>query len=287
MVPLSSKAPNISRADMPADPAAYATNIARQLNVGVSSVSFVEVDSAEELRQGIAAMRFKANGGVRPEDVGNAPKYWGISEAEYRRKADVWPLNPNGELVAYAIVENGKTIATTAFGVEQGSGSRPFATSTPLRIASVTCICCMPNTRVYRVAPIAQIQPRSCKSAMTAEPHGNLQLLFTQLALLLADNGIRKLSLTPLTVRQYMPHSCRIIRVTSLLPNLQTLALRGLTSPPIAPTPAPTNPSWLCADRMSTLFTITHRPSGQPTHMMAGRHSPRSKLIRTASWAGH
>ena len=40
MVPLSSKAPNISRADMPADPAAYATNIARQLNVGVSSVSF-------------------------------------------------------------------------------------------------------------------------------------------------------------------------------------------------------------------------------------------------------
>jgi CubicO group peptidase (beta-lactamase class C family) len=40
--------------------------------------------------------------------------------------------------LAYAIVENGKTIATTAFGVEQGSGGRPFATSTPLRIASVT-----------------------------------------------------------------------------------------------------------------------------------------------------
>lgn len=111
MVPLSSKAPNISSPTMPADPAAYATNIARQLNVGVSVVSFVEVDSAEELRQGIAAMRFKANGGVRPEDVGNAPKYWGISEAEYRRKADVWPLNPQGELVVWAIIETKEGLA--------------------------------------------------------------------------------------------------------------------------------------------------------------------------------
>jgi 4-hydroxy-2-oxoheptanedioate aldolase len=111
MVPLSSKAPNISRADMPADPAAYATNIARQLNTGVSSVSFVEVDSAEELRLGIAAMRFKANGGIRPDDVGNAPKYWGITEAEYRRKADVWPLNPQGELVVWAIIETKEGLA--------------------------------------------------------------------------------------------------------------------------------------------------------------------------------
>ncbi len=104
-VPINSKAPNISSADMPADPAKYVTNISRQLNVGVSTFSFVEVDNAEELRQGIAAMRFKSNGGVRPDDVGNAPKYWGISEAEYRKRADVWPLNPDGDLVVMAIIE--------------------------------------------------------------------------------------------------------------------------------------------------------------------------------------
>jgi len=56
-------------------------------------------------------MRFKANGGVRPEDVGNAPKYWGISEAEYRRTADVWPLNPQGELVVWAIIETKEGLA--------------------------------------------------------------------------------------------------------------------------------------------------------------------------------
>ena len=110
-MPVNSKAPNISSPDMPADPAKYVTNISRQLNVGVSTFSFVEVDNAEELRQGIAAMRFKSNGGVRPDDVGNAPRYWGISEAEYRKRADVWPLNPQGDLVVMAIIETKEGLA--------------------------------------------------------------------------------------------------------------------------------------------------------------------------------
>jgi 2-keto-3-deoxy-L-rhamnonate aldolase RhmA len=104
-MPIHSKAGNISSAEMPADPARYGANIARQLNVGVSTLAFVEVDNAEELRQGIAAMRFKSKGGIRPNDVGDAPKYWGISEAEYRKRADVWPLNPEGDLLVLAIVE--------------------------------------------------------------------------------------------------------------------------------------------------------------------------------------
>lgn len=111
LVPINSKAPNISRADLPADPANYVTNISRQLNAGVSVISFVEVDNAEELRLGIAAMRFKSKGGTRPDEIGNAPKYWGLTEAEYRRKADVWPLNPEGELVVWAIVETKEGLA--------------------------------------------------------------------------------------------------------------------------------------------------------------------------------
>ena len=112
IMPVTSKAPNISAPDMPADPAKYATNIARQLNVGISSIAFVEVDSAEELRQGIAAMRFKSKGGLRPDDdLGMAPKYWGISEPDYRKRADVWPLNPEGDLVVWAIVETKEGLA--------------------------------------------------------------------------------------------------------------------------------------------------------------------------------
>ncbi|HET9370453.1 MAG TPA: aldolase/citrate lyase family protein [Vicinamibacterales bacterium] len=105
LVPVNVKAPNISAADRPADPAKYVSDISKQLNAGVSSISFVEVDSAEELRQGIAAMRFKSKGGTRPEEIGSAAKYWGLTDAEYRRRADVWPLNPEGELVVWAIIE--------------------------------------------------------------------------------------------------------------------------------------------------------------------------------------
>jgi 2-keto-3-deoxy-L-rhamnonate aldolase RhmA len=112
LMPINSKGPNITSSDKTIDPATtYIANISRQLNAGVSSIAFVEVDNAEDLRQGIAAMRFKSKGGTRPDDVGNAPKYWGLSEAEYRRRADVFPLNPEGELVVWAIVETKEGLA--------------------------------------------------------------------------------------------------------------------------------------------------------------------------------
>jgi len=105
--PMIVKAPEIAP-----DPKAAAANIARQLNQGVSGVMLVTVETAEEARQGIAAMRFVSKGGTRPEgDLGIAPAAWGFSEAEYRRKADVWPLNPDGELINWTIVESKRGLA--------------------------------------------------------------------------------------------------------------------------------------------------------------------------------
>lgn len=80
--------------------------IAKQLNLGVSAIVFVGVESPEEVKAGLAAMRFKSKGGVRPDDVGNAPGFWGLSEKDYKAKADVWPLDPKGELVNFTIVES-------------------------------------------------------------------------------------------------------------------------------------------------------------------------------------
>jgi 4-hydroxy-2-oxoheptanedioate aldolase len=88
------------------DPAKAVQHIDDQLNLGVSGVVFVGVESPDEVKTGLAAMRFKSRGGTRSEDVGNAPAYWGMSEKDYREKADVWPLNPNGELVNFTIVES-------------------------------------------------------------------------------------------------------------------------------------------------------------------------------------
>ena len=39
------------------------------------------------------------------------PAVWGMSEAEYRRKADLWPLNPDGELINWTIVESKEGLA--------------------------------------------------------------------------------------------------------------------------------------------------------------------------------
>lgn len=88
-----------------------AESIAKQLNLGVSGIMFVSVESAAEAQAGINAMRFKSKGGTRPDDVGQAPALWGISEKEYREKADLWPLNPNGELINWTIIESKEGLA--------------------------------------------------------------------------------------------------------------------------------------------------------------------------------
>ncbi len=83
-----------------------AENIGKQLNMGVTGIMFVSVESAAEAKLGIDAMRFKSKGGTRSENVGNAPAFWGMSEKDYKEKADLWPLNPNGELVNWTIIES-------------------------------------------------------------------------------------------------------------------------------------------------------------------------------------
>jgi 2-keto-3-deoxy-L-rhamnonate aldolase RhmA len=105
-LPVSAKTPPIAP-----DPALAAARIARQLDLGVSTIVFVDVESAAELEQGLAAMRFAERGGTRPAAVGSAPAFWGVSESEYRRRADLWPLAPEGELTAWAIVESREGLA--------------------------------------------------------------------------------------------------------------------------------------------------------------------------------
>lgn len=99
--PLVVKTPRIAP-----DAAKATDSIRRQLNLGVSGIVFVDVESADEVRRGLAAMRFKSKDGTRPDDVGSAPAYWGLSERAYRARADLWPLDPDGELVGWAIVES-------------------------------------------------------------------------------------------------------------------------------------------------------------------------------------
>jgi 4-hydroxy-2-oxoheptanedioate aldolase len=100
------------------DPAAARQRTAEMLNLGVQAIVFPDMESAEEANQAIASMRYaqppgskyKEPAGVRPEGDGDAPAFWGLSDDEYKRKADVYPINPDGELASIFIVESVKGI---------------------------------------------------------------------------------------------------------------------------------------------------------------------------------
>jgi 2-keto-3-deoxy-L-rhamnonate aldolase RhmA len=94
------------------DPAAARRRTAEILNLGAQAIVFPGMESREEAEQAIASMRF-APSGVRPDDAGEAPAYWGMSAQEYKKRADVYPINPDGELISFFIVESEKGIANS------------------------------------------------------------------------------------------------------------------------------------------------------------------------------
>jgi len=86
--------------------------IIRQLNAGHVNVNAEQVESAQEVRDVIKAMRFASAGGTRPDTgLAAAAAYWGLTVAQYKQKADVWPLNKRGELFLSVIIESKEGIA--------------------------------------------------------------------------------------------------------------------------------------------------------------------------------
>jgi len=70
------------------------------LATGVHGILLCHADAPGAVRAFVEAVRFPANGGRRGVH-GNptAARIWGVTPDEYADKADVWPLNPNGELL--------------------------------------------------------------------------------------------------------------------------------------------------------------------------------------------
>src|SRR4249919_3575605 len=70
------------------------------LATGVHGILLCHADTPGAVRAFVEAVRFPAFGGRRGVH-GNptAARIWGITADEYGERADVWPLNPNGELL--------------------------------------------------------------------------------------------------------------------------------------------------------------------------------------------
>ena len=82
------------------------TAIERQLNAGHVNISMEAVESPQEVRDVIKAMRLTSAGGTRPETGLEKAADYCLSVDEDKKKADVWPLNKNGELLITVIIES-------------------------------------------------------------------------------------------------------------------------------------------------------------------------------------
>src|SRR5580693_1008236 len=87
--------------------------VKQALDMGLMGIIFNGVDNKEQMIRLIQYMRYPQQktspyqkpSGLRGYSPGNATFAWGISAAEYERHADVWPLNPEGDLLAIAMIE--------------------------------------------------------------------------------------------------------------------------------------------------------------------------------------
>jgi 4-hydroxy-2-oxoheptanedioate aldolase len=93
--------------------------VAKQvLDIGVYGIVWPHVSTVEEARNAVAACRYPRPpsasyyepAGQRGDAPRTAARYWGISQQEYYTRADVWPLNPKGEILVVIMCEEVRAI---------------------------------------------------------------------------------------------------------------------------------------------------------------------------------
>jgi 4-hydroxy-2-oxoheptanedioate aldolase len=84
------------------------------LDIGAYGIVWPRISTVEEAYNAVAACRYpRPAGAPRYEPAGlrgdypaNAARYWGLTQQEYYTKADVWPLDPAGELLVIIMCED-------------------------------------------------------------------------------------------------------------------------------------------------------------------------------------
>lgn len=83
------------------------------LDIGAYGVAWPRVSTVEQAYNAVAACRYPRPrsaaayepAGQRGDSPVSAARYWGLTQQEYYGKADVWPLNPDGEILVILMCE--------------------------------------------------------------------------------------------------------------------------------------------------------------------------------------
>lgn len=92
------------------------------LDLGVFGIVVPHVDTAEDARAAVRAARFPQlreapdfePPGLRGIGYGWPARYWGLTGGEYAQRADVWPLDPKGEILVWLMIETKASVENIA-----------------------------------------------------------------------------------------------------------------------------------------------------------------------------
>jgi len=84
------------------------------LDLGCYGLVFPHISTVEEAANAVGACRYPRlsdasffhPAGIRGDGPTTAARYWGLTQQEYYQKADVWPLNPRGEIFCILQIED-------------------------------------------------------------------------------------------------------------------------------------------------------------------------------------
>lgn len=89
------------------------------LDLGAYGIVWPHISTVDQAYNAVAACRYprlktaslSEPAGIRGDAPLAAARYWGLTQQEYYRKADVWPLNPQGEILVILMIEDTQGIA--------------------------------------------------------------------------------------------------------------------------------------------------------------------------------
>ena len=105
--------------------------VAKQvLDQGVYGIVWPHVSTVDEARNAVTACRYPRPrsaqyfepAGQRGDAPAAAACYWGLSQQEYYARADVWPLNPQGEILVAIMCEEVRAIKNLPKMLEEVAG---------------------------------------------------------------------------------------------------------------------------------------------------------------------
>jgi len=84
------------------------------LDLGVYGIVWPHINTVEQAHNAVAACRYPRlktaklpePAGIRGDGPTAAARYWGLTQQEYYMRADVWPLNPQGEILVILMIED-------------------------------------------------------------------------------------------------------------------------------------------------------------------------------------